>query len=90
MLFIGGYFQKYCAKLLKGQMRRLAYPALKVLLKTYRKIRENLIRNGGRKGTGGLKLPLNLDWLNIFRISILVNFLLKVKDAFSLAAAPQF
>jgi hypothetical protein len=78
------------AQIRKGHIRRLAYPALQVPLKTYRKIRGKLIGNTGRKGTGGLKLPPKHGWLNLCRISRLVNFSGKVKDAFTLEAAPHF
>jgi hypothetical protein len=45
----------------KGQMRGFTHLKLKKLLKNYRKIRKNLIRNEGRKGMGELKMPLKAD-----------------------------
>jgi hypothetical protein len=53
-------------------------------LKNYRKIPENLIRNEGRKSLDGLKMPLKLYWLNLYGLSILINYLSKVNGRIGL------
>jgi hypothetical protein len=57
-----------------------AYLRLKALLKNYGEIRKNLIRNEGQKSLGRLKMILKLDWLGLYRLSHLINFLDKVNE----------